>query len=80
MCDAALPVPVPEVCNGRDDDCDGVIDNPPLVGLGAPCQTGLAGRAAHGVTVCAWGQAMCQPDGAARARPCAAAGVECELE
>jgi hypothetical protein len=26
-CDVALPEPQPEICNGEDDDCDGVVDD-----------------------------------------------------
>lgn len=33
--------PYPEICNGLDDDCDGIIDN--VVGSGLPCENEFAG-------------------------------------
>ncbi len=40
ICDAPVITGVPEVCNGQDDDCDGVIDNlpdPPPPPIGEAC-------------------------------------------
>jgi Putative metal-binding motif len=52
-----------EVCNGLDDDCDGVADNGhPTEGAGAACtvvQTGLFGACTHGLTSCADGPMVC---------------------
>jgi hypothetical protein len=39
-----------EVCNGRDDDCNGVVDD--VAGLGAACTTTQPGRCAMGHTAC----------------------------
>jgi hypothetical protein len=47
-----------EVCNGLDDDCNGVIDNG-NPGGGAACNTGLLGVCAAGTTVCAAGMNKC---------------------
>ncbi|MFT3767574.1 MAG: DNRLRE domain-containing protein [Minicystis sp.] len=51
-------IPSAEVCNGKDDDCDGQVDegNP---GGGLACNTGLAGVCAAGVTSCANGGIVC---------------------
>ncbi len=49
-------VPVPEICNNQDDDCNGLIDD----GVTQPCYTGPAntrhvGRCTDGVSTCASG-------------------------
>ena len=49
----------PEVCNGRDNNCDGVVDNAP-VDAGASCDTGLLGICSAGVTACRGGVLECQ--------------------
>ena len=55
-------MPSPEVCNGRDDDCNGEIDDSPN-GEGLPCDSGLAGACAPGIQVCSGQQGLtCQPD------------------
>jgi hypothetical protein len=49
----------PEVCNGRDDDCDALTDEG-SPGGGAPCDTGLAGACAGGVEECQGGAVTCR--------------------
>lgn len=48
----------PEVCNGLDDDCDGVVDNG-NPGGGAACGTGLPGVCAAGTITCTNGALVC---------------------
>ncbi|MCA9538993.1 MAG: thrombospondin type 3 repeat-containing protein, partial [Myxococcales bacterium] len=56
-CDVCGP-PVPEACNGQDDDCDSVIDegNP---GGGVQCATGQQGICGDGRTDCQNGASVC---------------------
>lgn len=49
-----------EVCNGFDDDCDGLIDEGLHDAMG-PCATGGTGECAEGVLSCSDGQVKCLP-------------------
>ena len=49
-CDGQV-LPRPERCDGRDNDCNGVIDDDPA-DVGQPCDTGLLGRCAEGAWTC----------------------------
>jgi|GEM_PF-6034380 len=59
VCNAVPGTPSAEICNGLDDDCDGVVDNG-NPGGGAACATGLLGICAAGTTVCSGGALACQ--------------------
>ena len=50
--------PIPEVCDGQDNNCNGEVDelNP---GGGLPCETGLQGQCARGVLNCRGGELTC---------------------
>ncbi|MEO1266519.1 MAG: putative metal-binding motif-containing protein [Myxococcota bacterium] len=50
-----------EVCNGRDDNCDGQIDEGNPEG-GVACDTGEEGVCAQGVAVCQEGRVQCVPN------------------
>ncbi len=55
---APLCCPKPEICNGVDDDCDGIVDdgNP---GGGASCTTGYPGACQSGALACTNGGVTC---------------------
>jgi hypothetical protein len=57
QCTGGTP-PGVEVCNGLDDDCDGVADDNPM-GLGQPCGATEVGECAFGVLVCSGGAPVC---------------------
>ena len=53
-----LQQPSAEVCNGLDDDCDGVVDNG-NPGGGVTCSTGKPGVCSPGTTACTAGALAC---------------------
>jgi hypothetical protein len=57
--DALVGPGKPERCNGKDDDCDGQVDEA-VAGLGQPCTIStLKGACAEGRTACTGGQEVC---------------------
>ena len=50
-----------EICNGKDDNCDGTIDNPDVLN-GRPCETGTPGACGAGTTLCQAGVNTCVPN------------------
>jgi hypothetical protein len=77
--DAENPVPVAELCNGHDDDCDGAIDeDEPGAGLG--CDTGALGVCTVGVTTCTSGQVACDAVTTASDELCNGEDDDCDGE
>lgn len=48
----------PELCNGQDDDCNGLIDDDVAI-VGNPCNTGLMGVCGIGAVDCQEGKPLC---------------------
>ncbi|WP_255215906.1 MopE-related protein [Pseudenhygromyxa sp. WMMC2535] len=61
VCSATAKAPTAEVCDGRDNDCDGEIDDGDVEGTGASCKTGQAGACAEGIKQCVTGSIKCMP-------------------
>ncbi len=61
-CDGASD-PRPELCDGVDDDCDGLIDERPA-GVDLPCTTGQGWCAAAGLLICEGGRLRCDAESA----------------
>jgi hypothetical protein len=69
--------PHAEVCNGLDDDCDGVVDEG--LGLGAACTSGVGACAKQGALVCGGGAVVCSAiAGAPQAESCNGLDDDCD--
>jgi hypothetical protein len=60
VCSTVAKAPSTEVCDGKDNDCDGNIDDGDVDGTGASCKTGQAGACANGTKQCVAGSIQCQ--------------------
>jgi hypothetical protein len=67
----------PEICDGRDNDCDGQYDED-VVGTGGSCDTGLPGVCAAGTEVCSGGQIVCEQDAEPQAEICDGLDNDCD--
>lgn len=56
--DGPACVPSDEICDGDDNDCNGMVDDGDP-GAGDPCATGLMGPCGEGVTACQGGEIVC---------------------
>ena len=77
FCDAPTVTPQPEVCNGIDDNCNGMIDEGTLPGVGEKCGNGL-GTCSSGTFVCTNGQLVCNATGMPQAETCNGIDDNCD--
>jgi subtilisin family serine protease len=66
-----------EVCNGLDDDCDGLVDEDTPSGMQS-CDTGEPGVCGAGTLVCAGGALVCTPDVPPSAEMCDGLDNDCD--
>ena len=76
LCNAALGQPAAETCDGRDNDCDGVVDNG-SPGSGDACNTGLLGACSEGLTSCQDGRLDCVQQRVAGPETCDGVDNDC---
>ncbi len=60
-CNAPVIAASAEICDGKDNDCDGQTDEDDTKGTGTECATGQKGACAAGVTKCIAGAVQCMP-------------------
>ncbi len=66
-----------ETCNGEDDDCDGLIDNGTIEGVGDQCGTDV-GPCSFGAFACVDGALVCQGGVVPTAETCNDADDDCD--
>ncbi len=59
VCDASPAEPSKEICNGIDDDCNGMTDEGALEGVGQACGGGVSAACVAGKTKCEGGRLVC---------------------
>ena len=67
---------LPDLCDGQDSDCDGVIDEDAVTG--AACDTGRRGNCATGITVCVDGRERCDETGDPQPETCDGQDDDCD--
>jgi MYXO-CTERM domain-containing protein len=77
FCDAPTVMPQTEVCNGLDDDCDGMTDEGTLPGVGEMCGNGL-GTCQSGTFVCQMGRLVCNATGMPQPEVCNGIDDNCD--
>jgi hypothetical protein len=69
-------LPQAEVCDGEDNDCNGMTDDGDLEG--GACRTGMPGVCADGTSSCEGGRAVCTPDTASSNETCDGQDNDCD--
>ena len=66
-----------ELCDGADDDCDGLVDDN-ATDVGQNCATGFSGECAAGRTVCSSGLAVCEASFTPAEESCDGRDTDCD--
>ncbi|MCC6645263.1 MAG: hypothetical protein IT374_06815, partial [Polyangiaceae bacterium] len=69
--------PSVEVCDGKDNDCNGVVDDA-ATDVGGPCSTGQKGECQKGTMKCTLGKPACVPDVQSSAEVCDGKDNDCD--
>jgi MYXO-CTERM domain-containing protein len=77
FCDAPVVTPTTEVCNNIDDNCDGLVDNGVLPGVGEACGSGL-GTCSLGIYACVNGKLTCNTTSQPMTETCNGLDDDCD--
>jgi MYXO-CTERM domain-containing protein len=77
FCDAPVVTPTTEVCNNIDDNCDGLVDNGVLPGVGEACGNAL-GTCALGTYACVNGKLTCNTTSKPMTETCNGLDDDCD--
>jgi hypothetical protein len=78
VCSAKAKEPRPEICDGKDNDCNGQIDDGQIEGTGATCNTGQLGACSTGIKQCVAGAIKCNPTHVRHAEVCNKIDDDCD--
>ena len=70
-------IPTAEICNGKDDNCNGIIDDGVIADVGAVCGSAV-GICRQGVLACTDGKLICDGQVAAMAESCNGLDDDCD--
>jgi hypothetical protein len=70
--------PQPEVCDGKDNDCNGMVDDGALPQVNVPCGTSQVGECKFGTTACVSGAIKCQNEVKAQPETCDGKDNDCD--
>jgi Notch-like protein len=69
--------PIAEICNGQDDDCDGIVDDQPT-DVGVACGATSTGECTRGLTICTGGTIQCNGEQGPTVETCNGLDDDCD--